>query len=120
MAKLERPGDVFLRASRDIEAVKRCGRRMSTVMFNMLACKMGDGPTRVGIVVGKRFGNAVRRNRIKRVFRALIRECHGDLVPGHAAVVFPKREAMAQPFDDLKRLWRTALERMKVLRVRTD
>jgi len=120
MAKLERRGDVFLRASRDIEAVKRCGRRMSTGMFNMLVGKMGEGPTRVAIVVGKRFGNAVRRNRIKRVFRALIRECHGDLVPGHAAVVFPKREAMGLPFDDLKRVWRTALERMKVLRLRAD
>jgi len=120
MAKPERQGNVFLRASRDIEAVKRRGRRMSTRMFNMLTCTMGDGPTRIGIVVGKRFGNAVRRNRIKRVFRALIRECHGDLVPGHAAVVFPKREAMIQQFDGLKRVWRTALEQMKVLRIRTN
>ena len=118
MAKLERRGDIFLRASRDIEAVKRSGRRLSTDMFNVLACRMGDGDTRVGIVVGKRFGNAVRRNRVKRVFRVLIRECHGDCIPGLAAVVFPKRLAMEQSFDELKRVWRTALERMKVLRPR--
>jgi len=119
MAKPEGRGDIFLRASRDIEAAKRCGRRMSTGMFNLLMCAMGDGHTRVAIVVGKRFGNAVRRNRIKRVFRALIRECYDDLAPGYAAVVFPKREALTQSFDELKRVWRISLDRMKVLRTRT-
>lgn len=89
---------------------------MSTDMFNMVTCQMGDGPTRVGIVVGRRFGNAVRRNRIKRVFRALIREYHKDLIPGHAAVVFQKREACVRPFGDLKRLWKNALERMTLIR----
>lgn len=120
MAKLEKQGSIFLRASREIEAVKRCGRRLSTDVFNVLICTMGDGQTRFGIVVGKRFGNAVRRNRIKRVFRALIRECHAELVPGHAAIVFPKREAMALPFKSLKQVWRHALERVKLLRSRCE
>lgn len=120
MAKLERRESIFLRASRDIETVKRCGRRMSTEVFNVLTCKMGDGPTRLGIVVGKRFGNAVRRNRVKRVFRALMRECHADLLPGHAAVVFPKREALVLPFEELKQVWRDALKRVKLLRPRSE
>lgn len=120
MAKLEKQGGIFLRASREIEAVKRCGRRLSTDVFNMLTYKMGDGQTRFGIVVGRRFGNAVRRNRIKRVFRALIRESQAELVPGYAAVVFPKREAMVLPFESLKQVWRHALERMKLLRARCE
>ena len=118
MAKLESRGDIFLRASRDIEAVKRCGRRLSTGLFNLVTCPMGDGPSRVAIVVGKRFGNAVRRNRIKRVFRAVIRECREEFIPGHAAVVFPKRDALLQPFDELKRVWMRSLDRMRVLRPR--
>lgn len=120
MSKLERQGSIFLRASRDIEMVKRHGRRLSTELFNLVAYRMDDSPTRVGIVVGKRFGNAVRRNRAKRVFRALVRERHMDLVPGQALVVFPKREALAQPSEVLKRVWETALERGKLIRTRAE
>jgi ribonuclease P protein component len=108
--------DVFLRASRDIETVKRHGRRISTALFNLLAYKMDDAPSRVGIVVGKRFGNAVRRNRAKRVFRALVRQLHQQLIPGQALLVFPKREAILQPSEELKRMWEASLQRAHLLR----
>lgn len=120
MSKRERQGSIFLRASRDIETVKRHGRRLSTELFNLVACRMDDTPTRIGIVVGKRFGNAVRRNRVKRVFRALVRERHMDLVPGQAVVVFPKREALARPSEVLKHVWETALVRGKLIRTRSE
>ena len=111
---------IFLRASRDIETVKRHGRRVSTTIFNLLAYKMDDAPSRVGIVVGRRFGNAVRRNRAKRVFRELVRHLHKDLIPGQAVLVFPKREALLQPFEELKRLWAASLQRIHLLRPRSD
>lgn len=110
---------IFLRASRDIDRVKRHGRRISTTLFNLLAYKMDDAPTRVGIVVGKRFGTAVWRNRAKRVFRALVRQLHHDLVPGMALVVFPKREALSQPSAELRRSWETSLQRVHLLRKRS-
>ncbi len=107
----------FLRASRDIEYVKQHGRRTSTALFNMLVCKIGDvGISRVGIVVGKRFGIAVRRNRAKRLFRELARQAGTQLVAGHALLVFPKREALGLPFDELKTAWLSALRRQGVLR----
>lgn len=89
---------------------------MSTALFNLLAHRVGDEPSRVGIVVGKRFGDAVRRNRAKRVFRELVRQVHRDLVPGHALLVFPKREAIAQPHATLKQVWEASLQRGHLLR----
>ena len=77
---------------------------------------MDGAPSRVGIVVGKRFGNAVRRNRAKRVFRTLVRQLHQELVPGQALLVFPKREALLQPSEELKRMWATSLQRVHLLR----
>ena len=85
MPKLQKKQSIYLRTSRDIEAVKRHGRRMSTTLFNLLAYKVGDEPSRVGIVVGKRFGDAVRRNRAKRIFRELVRQVHRDLVPARVS-----------------------------------
>jgi len=109
----------FLRASRDIEYVKQHGRRLSTGCFNVLICKMADGrPTRIGIVVGRRFGIAVRRNRAKRLFRELSRQVRSGLAPDHALLVFPKRDALILPFEQLNRLWLATLRRQGLLGVR--
>lgn len=105
----------FLRTSRDIEYVKQHGRRTSTACFNLLVCKTEAHASRVGIIVGKRFGIAVRRNRAKRLFRELTRQVHGALIPGHALLVFPKRDALGLPFDDLKGMWRATLRRQGLL-----
>jgi ribonuclease P protein component len=105
----------FLRTSRDIEYVKQHGRRLSTACFNLLVCKTDTGATRVGIIVGKRFGIAVRRNRAKRLFRELTRQVQGELISGHALLVFPKRDALGLPFADLMKAWRTTLGRQGLL-----
>ena len=105
----------FLRASRDIEYVKQHGRRLSTACFNLLICRTEARNSRVGIVVGKRFGIAVRRNRVKRLFRELSRQVRGELTADHALLVFPKREALTLSFEELKTLWRSTLRRQGVL-----
>lgn len=119
MTPKQRETGIFLRASRDIEQVKRHGRRLSTSLFNLLVHKMGEAPSRVGIVVGKRFGNAVRRNRVKRIFREVIRQAHADMVPGQALVIFPKREALLQPFAEVKQAWEATLRRIHLLQSRS-
>lgn len=116
--KAHRGESIFLRNGREIQVVKQQGRRISTGFFNLLAHKMDDAPSRVGIIVGKRFGNAVRRNRAKRVFRELVRQLHPDLVPGRGLLVFPKRDALLQSHEGLAQAWRTSLERLHLLRVK--
>lgn len=108
-------GSLFLRASRDIEHVKQHGRRLSTACFNLLICRTEGRNSRVGIVVGKRFGIAVRRNRVKRLFRELSRQVRWELAGDHALLVFPKREALTLSFEELKNLWRSTLRRQGVL-----
>lgn len=77
---------------------------------------MDDVPTRVGIIVGRRFGNAVRRNRAKRVFRDLTRQLYPDMVAGCGLLVFPKRDALSQSREELAQVWKSSLERMHLLR----
>ncbi|HBR49236.1 MAG TPA: ribonuclease P protein component [Nitrospira sp.] len=108
--------DIFLRNHRDIQAVKDHGRRISTALFNLLACKMDHTSSRVGIVVGRRFGNAVRRNRAKRVFRELVRDSYSGLVSGSGILVFPKRDVLLSSRTDLLQAWKAALARMSLLR----
>ncbi|HRI38753.1 MAG TPA: ribonuclease P protein component [Nitrospira sp.] len=107
---------IFLKSHRDIQAVKHHGRRISTVLFNLLAYNMNEAPTRIGIVVGKRFGNAVRRNRAKRVFRELVKDSYSELVAGRGILVFPKKDVLSSSRKDLIHAWKTSLERMRLLR----
>ena len=109
--------DLFLTHSGDIEYAKEHGRRISTGLFNMVICRTDVSGSRVGIVVGKRFGGAVSRNRVKRLFRELTRQLRGQLLPGHALVVFPKRDSISQPFSVLKEVWVSALQRQRLLRM---
>ena len=108
--------DLFLKRSRDIEYAKEHGNRISTALFNMVICRTDVIGSRVGIVVGKRFGAAVSRNRAKRLFRELTRQLRGQLLPGHALVVFPKRDSIAQPLAVLKEVWLSTLQRQRLLR----
>ena len=109
--------DLFLKRSRDIEYVKQHGHRISTALFNLVICRTDMDGSRVGIVVGKRFGGAVSRNRVKRLFRELTRQVRGQLISGHSLVVFPKRNSIAQPFAVLKEVWFSTLQRQRLLRM---
>ncbi|HXX75259.1 MAG TPA: ribonuclease P protein component [Nitrospiraceae bacterium] len=111
---------LFLRNSRDIEFVKQHGRRISTALFNLLVYRTGVDGGQVGIIVGRRFGNAVRRNRAKRIFRELVRQIHVDLLAEPAVLVFPKRDALTQPFATLKVAWRSSFARHHLLRTEED
>lgn len=119
MSSQARTDVMFLRVSRDIEQVKRHGRRSSTQCFNLLASRTEGAVSQVGIVVGRRFGNAVKRNRSKRRFRELVRAIYPDLIPGYHLLVFPKRDALTLSFRELKELWTATLSKHRLLNTRS-
>ena len=65
------------RASNDVATSRRrrsAGRKHHTANFLVLVLPRGEGPSRVGITVTKKVGNAVVRNRIKRLVREVFRK----------------------------------------------
>jgi ribonuclease P protein component len=111
----EGPAPFFLKRSRDIQRIKKSGRRVSTGLFNLQICP-GTSQAMLGIVIGRRFGTAVHRNRAKRLFRELGRSVRTALVPGYKFLVFPKRDCLALPFAELRSVWRSTLERQRLVR----
>ena len=120
MSQGEGDRGLFLKRSRDIEYAKQHGHRISTALFNVVICRTDISNSRIGIVVGKRFGGAVSRNRVKRLFRELTRQLRGQLLPGHALVVFPKRDSILQPFAVLNEVWLSMLQRQRLLHMYED
>ena len=62
-----------------------------------------DPVMRVGITVSKKVGNSVARNRMKRRFRALVREVLPQAgLPGADHVLIGRQGGIERGFDDLK------------------
>ena len=58
---------------RDFLRVQRCGRRRSTSHFVVVSAPGEVESARIGLTVSSRVGNAVVRNRIRRLLRELFR-----------------------------------------------
>lgn len=100
---------LFLKKKEDFDRVKREGNRITTRFFNVVSYQSGFGNTRIGIVVGRRLGNAVVRNRGKRIFRELVRQTYRCLLKGNDIVVFPKQPALKLNHQHLYEAWITTL-----------
>jgi ribonuclease P protein component len=98
--RVSRPGFVLLAKARDEAGADGAARTASADSL------------RFGITVTKRIGNAVVRNRMKRRFRALLRELlplHG--LPGHDHVVIGREGGIERDFALLREELTAALAR---------
>lgn len=82
--------------------------RRSLVHVFILAGSTADGtvasemgPTRLGITATRKTGNAVKRNRARRLVRESFRHTLPDLKPGYEIVVNVTRAATAAPYEKL-------------------
>lgn len=84
----------------------------------MLAATHPDGPgapTRLGIVTGRRIGNAVVRNRIKRRLREIGRCLHPRIAGGWDLVVIVRPAIVSEPFAAIDQAVRSALADLRLL-----
>jgi len=82
-----------LHEPKDFERVYAARKAVHTPSLVLFSCPNGLSFARLGVSVGSKHGNAVRRNRIKRVLRAAFRLSRHLLPPGNDYVLVPKRGA---------------------------
>jgi ribonuclease P protein component len=105
VSSLKFPKSRRLRKRREFLAVQRSGKRIHGRYFLIVAA---GGAGRIGIAVSKKVGNAVKRNRIKRLVREYVRL--SEWAPADQdVVVIAKRNAgelagFAEAAEDLSRL----------------
>ena len=108
----------LLRNSADIRLVFKEGRRVSCPLVTLLYRRNALDHTRVGVVVGKKLGTAVWRNRCKRRFRELSRLSVSLMPAGLDLLILPKRASATEPVHTLKQTWEALLVRERLLRMK--
>ncbi len=89
-----------LRRRSEYLRVQSQGKRLYSRHFGVtLAAAEAPGP-RLGLVVTRRFGKAVRRNRMKRLLREFFRRHKGRL-PSQDVIIMAKKGAEALNYDQV-------------------
>lgn len=99
--------DRRLRRHAEFAVSQRDGRRVGTRHFTLLVAAQAtpEAPSRLGLVVARKVGNAVRRNRIKRLCRECFRT-YPNLVPaGIDLVVIARPGAHALKLGEVRAEW---------------
>ena len=89
-----------LRRRRDYLRVQAQGRRIHSRHFGVTLAPPEAPTPRLGLVVTRRFGKAVRRNRMKRLLREFFRR-HKRRLPFRDLVIMAKKGAEALNYDQV-------------------
>ena len=108
-----------LRSSLDFARVRR-GRRMNGAILALAYLRRetdaADAPSRVGFSVGKRVGNAVERNRVKRRLRESVRRKLVDMMSGWDLIITARTGAAEADYAALDVELNELLTRARILR----
>jgi ribonuclease P protein component len=104
-----------LRHAADFQRVRDQRRAWRHPLLVLFAAPNDGQVTRLGISVGRRVGNAVVRNRVKRRVREAVRYHYGELVPGYDLVFIARPPAATIEWSALRDATEELLRRARVL-----
>ncbi len=99
------PRDVRLCLKHQYTAVRTEGFSAYGPFFRLNCLQRAEDPTQLGIIVSKRVGSAVVRNKIKRRFREIYRQSRIQLQPHLWMVLIATPKATAASFQELEKEW---------------
>ena len=87
---------------KDFVNLNRFGARRYARSFTVILLKNGRGVTRLGVTVSKRTGNAVTRNRVKRLIREFYRLNKARFPQGYDVAIIARKNAVHLDFRSAK------------------
>ena len=93
---------VSLKKNRDFKGLYRSGKSSVNPYLVLYCRKNRRGASRLGISVGTKVGNAVKRNRVRRLIREAYRLSEDKLRPGHDLVVVARVRACTAGYAEIE------------------
>ena len=88
----------------EINVTRKYGRNIPGQYFFLYALLARNyrGPAKVAIIVSNKFSkSAVKRNRIKRVFREAVRQNFDKIPQDHWLIVYPKFSSAVKTYEEI-------------------
>ncbi|NLA74794.1 MAG: ribonuclease P protein component [Deltaproteobacteria bacterium] len=86
----------------DFVNLNRLGKRFHTKHFLIIIKENNTDICRFGVTVTKKTGNAVKRNRVKRLLREYFRLNKKSFSIGHDVVIIGKKNSFLLNYSDIK------------------
>lgn len=100
-----------LKKSSDFQRVRRLGKAIAHPFVVLLHLPNEGEQVRVGVAAGKKLGNAVRRNRAKRLMRAGIQPLLAQIKPGHDLVLIAREPILEAKSTEVEKALRSLLKK---------
>jgi len=105
--------DRRIRKKADFQSVLGQGKSWAHPLVVLRAYRSGSSPSRAGFVVGRRVGNAVFRNRVRRRLRETVRQV--DIIEGWDLVFIARPPAGQADFHQIRQAVYELLRRAGVV-----
>lgn len=92
-----------LKLNKDFRRVYSRGKSFAGAYIVVYALESRKSQKRLGLTVGKSFGKAVKRNRIKRLMRESYREIEGSLPDGFDFILVARNRAKDKTLEQIKK-----------------
>jgi ribonuclease P protein component len=103
LSRFSWPKENRIRKTRNYQKIQTKGKRRTTGSFIVLYIKSKNMRSRIGITVSKKVGNAVQRNRVKRMLREGIRKEYPNLKNAWDIVFIAKSSSVNVSSENTKK-----------------
>ena len=102
MSQKFRP-EMRIRRGIDFKVTLRRGEKRRSRYFVLYSLSGTDGLTRIGVITSRKVGNAVERNRARRIIRDIFRRNRGGMPAGLDCVVIAGRSIVGAEYGEIEK-----------------
>lgn len=103
-----------IRENRDFQRLFKRGKSVSNSLLVLIYRRTGQSNNRFGFSISKKFGNAVKRNKMKRRLREICSEYIVFLKEGYDIVFVPRKNSREAEYIQLKKAVYSLLKRSSI------